>query len=219
MAAKDRDRVHWLMRHKRLGSWLTSPGPSMLVIHGRLTKILRRSPTSVVGAEISRRLAESGQAPIVVSGLVGEHIDRSPTWLLRSMVAALLKAHPRFDVDVLEDIKGANPNSMRDLCDIFTQLVDSLPKDNTLFILVDGLSFYADRRREAESTELLASLYYLCQNSVGCIAVKVLVTERGRLPSSIAPDGLSPEDVLVVPDCVPRTLRSIDTKVMAPLLV
>ena len=224
--AEYNDRLDWIMNHRKLNTWLGTPTSSFLVINGRQPAILRRGPTTTACARLYRTLRTISPATerVVISCLVGEHTSRAPVWLVRGMLGDGLRAQTgrATDADLLDSVKAARMTSTSKLCGIFSKYIKGLRKDLEVIILIDGLSFYADRERREDTALLLKCLHGLCKplpNDTDGPVVKVLVSECGRLPSSIAPKSLAATDVLAVPDLVPtwnrgreRLLRSEATR-------
>lgn len=157
-------------------------------------------------ATLVERLAQRTDAAPVICCLVGEHTDKSPAWIVRSILTAGLKAHPSPGESIFDRIQEMDLDDTEGLCDIFSEVAFNLAAEKGLFIIVDSLSFYAYRQVRQDTALVLKCLANLCRNHKGKSGqsgpIKVLISEYGILPASIAPKGLEVRDILVVPDRV-----------------
>ena len=80
-------------------------------------------------------------------------------------------------------ILGNDP-PLSSLCNLFTVLVESLPRGSILFIVIDGISYYEDEARREECMEVLSTMTELARGVPGDTnkesLVKLLVTASQR---------------------------------------
>ena len=102
--------------------------------------------------------------------------------MVGQLIVQLLE-HPLLPQLAHLPILGNDP-SLSSLCNLFTMLVQSLPRGSILFIVIDGISYYEDEARREECMEVLSTMTELVRNGPGsrnneCL-VKLLVTAPVR---------------------------------------
>lgn len=188
------DRAVSLMQSPKLHAWITDTDSSVLLINGNYNGSARQSPLSFVCA----KLVDSIQPPLqedqpknpsifAHAFFCGQHLDsKDPDTgldgLMRSLIAQLLVAYPKFDYSTVQRLRHINPDSVRSLCEIFFVLVMQIPTETMVFCMIDGITFYESsptRLKDAHKVvQTLVDVSRSCGEN-GCI-FKVLLTSPGN---------------------------------------
>ncbi|KAF2849624.1 hypothetical protein T440DRAFT_518866 [Plenodomus tracheiphilus IPT5] len=197
------DRAMNIIRHPRLQAWLGKPGSTFLFLNGGNTTPgpMRRQPTSFVCAEVvaslervRKRASESDNAQyfdmIVLSVFAAEHANQDDprtgaTGIMHSLLAQLLSRYPFFSLETLENLRKIDPEHVPSLIDEFLLLVDLLPTDIILVVVVDAITVYENSPSRIRDVErVLEGLVAITDmNDFEYCIRKVLVTSpKGLCP-------------------------------------
>lgn len=80
------------------------------------------------------------------------------------------------------------------LCTMFSDLVKSLPKDQIVFVLIDGINFYEYGDRKQETLFAIAELVKVANSTKSRVVCKILVTSAAQslaVGQTIAPEVLT----------------------------
>ena len=204
LSSGSQDRAVALITSPVMLKWMTSTVSLPLIVNGQMFSSeaeIRQSPLSYFCAKLidsilppttSLRPAKN-RGIFAVQWFCGQHTnfldygpessdyDAHPTGMLSNMlvqlIVQLLECPVLPQLDHLPII-GNDPR-LSELCDLFTVLVEALPKGSILFIVIDGISYYEDEDRQEECIEVLLMLTELTRGGPGfrkeCLT-KLLVT-------------------------------------------
>ncbi|KAK3994345.1 hypothetical protein QBC44DRAFT_357241 [Cladorrhinum sp. PSN332] len=215
---QDQDRSLHLINSPVLHSWVSAPHSSTLLMNGNSSSISRsRSPISFVTSRLVFALEQIHQKedtkdiiPLYFwSGLhyAGEEEWETPAGVVNSLLAQLLSKCK--DVD-LRNLAGMNEEivneDVNEVMNLFEVAIKQVLKDDarTVFVVVDGLSFWldsADEETSGEAEELVRRLVKLGERKKkkkGRGAVKVLLSAPGRFHFDDGMENQFGEDVAVL---------------------
>ncbi|CEN61860.1 hypothetical protein ASPCAL08508 [Aspergillus calidoustus] len=181
----DEDKLMAMIQSPRLRSWLAIDESSTLLINGqgRPTPKSEVSYTAAKLAESLIRIAAEQPNIVALAYFCGQHqrlsdVYASPSELIMSLLLQLIDGYRGFLQGELERcLQDVDPRHVVSLCQAFHRLVERLPNDIFLYVVVDGLSFFtdpADRREQtatiihqlvglhAESTKATVKLLFTC---------------------------------------------------------
>lgn len=217
-------RAVTLIKSPILQEWLTKSESGPLHINGNMfshQNETRQSPLSFFcaklidsvlhGAQTSRSRAR--KTIFAVRWFCGQHADMvedydaHPTGMLNNLVAQLINQLLDFPNTLTlpnpPDLPG-NGLQCSELCEIFVLLAETLPPGTVLFCIIDGISYYEDKDRRAECTEVLSMLTSLTRRShdatQGCL-IKLLITTPLR--SRCAQELFMVNEVLEMDEYIP----------------
>ena len=181
----DQDRLVAAMHSPKLQRWITETTSSALFLNFNAPRNQRS--TSFVAA----KLADSIQAcssVAVLSFFCGSHSrpvaddsDFGVAGMMRSLISQLLISYPDFSVDIVRGIRAANLESVQDLSKIFYLLIGRLPRNRTVFCILDGVTRFEESnvlREESEAVvkEMMKVVNWTAEH--GC-CFKLLLTSPG----------------------------------------
>ncbi|RPA89390.1 hypothetical protein L873DRAFT_1722055 [Choiromyces venosus 120613-1] len=177
----EKDRANWIMKSQRMNTWRTCTTSSTLLINGN-GEHKKISSLSFITALLVQSLTQS-DIP-VLHFFCGDNsptssITGGPAGLMRSLTAQLLLTHYDFDLTPIRHSRsGTAPKSVKQLCTLFNSLIAQLPTDASLFILIDGITYFENEDRRPETCLIVQRLH---ENSRGADAlVKILVMAPGK---------------------------------------
>ena len=180
-------QVSDLMGSQKLQDWLTSPYSSALFAQANAgdDKI---SAMSYVTSLLVQSVEGSEEA-VPLCFYCGLHTDAyhdtlsSANGMVRSLVMQLLqKAQHDFDLEfvdrnLIHDLENADLGA---LCDLLVGTVQQLPQDITLFLVIDGISFYETHARVRDTCFAVDKIMEMVDNAK--FVFKLLVTSPGASP-------------------------------------
>lgn len=205
------DRAVFLMQHPKLHAWIKVPESSILFVNGNDNASSRQFPLSFVCAKLMDSIRSTTNVESHASGGIfahgffcGQHLHRKDPnggidGMMRSLLGQLLVAHGNFELTTVEGLKRMDQSNVDSLCEMYFCMIMQLPRQETVFCTVDGMTFHEGswRCREALTVvQTLVSLIECCTGGQHCV-FKVLLTCPGnslRLYKKIAK-----EDVLWMP--------------------
>jgi hypothetical protein len=149
-----------MLQSPRLRSWLAIDESSTLLINGqgRPTPKSEVSYTAAKLVESLIRIAADKPNIIVLAYFCGQHqrlsdVYANPSELTMSLLVQLIDGYRGFPQGELEQcLQDVDPRSVVSLCQAFHGLVAQLPKNIFLYVVVDGLSFFAEPANRGEQT-------------------------------------------------------------------
>ncbi|CAI7566178.1 unnamed protein product [Penicillium glandicola] len=157
-----------LLSSEQFMGWIKSSLPETLFVKGNFQAGPSRiSALSVLCATISLNISKNTNYIVLHTfcGLhEGQHYPNAgPNWLIRSLIAQLLLTRIQFNLDFIntrsfaEQIKS---HCLQELCSVFRQLIEQLPKEATVICIIDGVTWLES---ETWKTDLIDVLYILNQ--------------------------------------------------------
>lgn len=192
------DKAVALIASPRLQAWLTGPYSSMLLVNGQMFSNdaeALQSPLSYFCARLIDNVLNRSQhggasvapQPLGLCWFCGMHTNEkkddyaSPAGILISILSQLIHQIVESpapvtltDVSILDKLVREE-----DLLCMFERLVGVLPAGTVLFCVLDGLSYYEDKKRGKDCMDLLTMLARLTRRRPETIhgpMVKLLVT-------------------------------------------
>lgn len=219
----DRDRLYAIQSSSDLRAWGLVDESSVLLIHGRVAP-RPESAVSLASAQIVDQMLrrssdvdnaaqpqlEAGRAPPAVVPLAyfcGRHHERGTgtsitTTLILSLILQLLdRARQILDIEAVDccvqDMEAAGED-VEELCVVFRDLVNSLPGNVFVVMVVDGISFFERWAREREDMRVVvASLLDLHRQQQTEATLKFLFTSPLR--PAFVEDLFEADEVLNMP--------------------
>ena len=214
LSLEDQDRSVYVIRSQKLITWLTTTLSATLLVNGHCVDIQRRSPMSFVCAKLADSLQRAHENNVLTMHFFcGEHvlwqdnIDNTPSGIINSLLGQLLKHCKHLDLSSVTMLGDFRKDDTDAVCKRFHTVLKQISKEQVVFVIIDGLSYYADDPdREEETNRLLSSLISFTKrqrkHSRECI-FKLLLTSPNRLQIA-AVDELAEDDILEVPERLPR---------------
>ncbi|KAM7222207.1 hypothetical protein V8F06_002479 [Rhypophila decipiens] len=182
----DQDRLVAAMQSPKLKQWITDTISSAIFLNFNATR--NRRSTSFVAAKLADSIQASSSV-VVLSffcdsqsrPLAGDS-DLGVAGMMRSLVGQLLVAYTDYSVGVVRGIRAANLDSVQDLCKIFLLLIGQLPREMTVFCILDSVTRFEETnsfREEGEAVvkEMMKVVNWTADN--GC-CFKLLLTSPGN---------------------------------------
>jgi hypothetical protein len=201
----DHDRLLALIRDTKLQSWLLVESPAILLINGGSSS-LPQSETSFFSSKLveSMRLTmQSNPSISVLSFFCGQHRDltdvySNPSELMMSLLLQLVEFCNRLSpAHLLASMSNLNPTEVVSICEAFEKLVETLDEDFRVFIIIDGLQFFAEpANRREKMLEVVKRLLGICKKPQGA-TMKLLLASPSR--SAFVEDMLDDGEILNLP--------------------
>jgi hypothetical protein len=179
-----------MLQTTQVQSLLQSPESGVVLVNGctdrsQNTKI---TPITLVCATLTCALRRSATANVVLAFFCGLHLSSQdnligPQGLIRSLVADMV-----LSLAQNECISATAPIwfpasqehfeelSFKDICQLFCRLVELVPKEITVYCIVDGISYY-ERAAWREEYDLLMECFgSIITNNTVAAAFKLLLT-------------------------------------------
>ena len=180
-----------MMQSRELRDWLHLPKSQKLFISsdGPIQGYNEMYPPSaVLSAKLLERLGRI--EPVISLGFFcslhtefhwdPEHIYESPFGLLKSFVLQLLKRDIPWDLSFLriEDFFKIKNDHINFIWVLFRRLVDQLPKNTFLFLIIDGINKHGGSEMQHEFNKVIGELLEMVKRSNGVI-IKLLLISHG----------------------------------------
>ncbi|KAK8065117.1 hypothetical protein PG997_011864 [Apiospora hydei] len=178
MDADSKARARWLMKTQHFQRWFGASHSALLLAAGAL-RLEKVSPMSVFTSSIALNLLEPPDT-IMLHFFCGKHLDADaedhlsgPLGMLRCLIAQLVIAFkaPLPNLNAIgspQFIHDCYNRTLNALCEVFRLLVEHTPHGVTVFVLIDGVSWY-------EQGDWTADLNFI-------IGLFKVLTEPHRLP-------------------------------------
>lgn len=185
------DRAVTAMGSPQLHSWLTHTQPSALLINGNHGASARQSPLSYICSKLIDSMCSSvghSRYPSIIACafFCDQHMDADdpaagPASMMRNLSAQLVLSYKAFKLTTLKRLLDIDPSDVGELCTIFAELVEQLPRRYLVFCIIDGMTLYEDSpprcEAAAEATRILLELMETSRSKGGIF--KLLVTCPG----------------------------------------
>ena len=104
-----------------------------------------------------------------------------PAGMIRNLLAQLVLGHSAFQLTTIKRLLDVDPSEVGELCTIFADLIEQLPRRYLVFCIIDGMTLYEDSptrcEAAAEAMRVLLEVMERCKTK-GCM-FKILVTCPG----------------------------------------
>ncbi|KAJ8114484.1 hypothetical protein OPT61_g3642 [Boeremia exigua] len=178
----DRARGGHVVNMDQFKTWMTSPGPSTLLVHGHCVSVGGTTALSLLCSTLTKALRQRSNF-LALAYFCGLHEDMDERYyggvaLLQSLIAQLLCQQP-FDTRGIQhdvDLAGAEQGQVAGLCQVFAWLAHQLPEETTLVCIIDELAYYERDAAIDETLEVMAYISQLIYNSRLRATIKVLAT-------------------------------------------
>jgi hypothetical protein len=161
-------------KNPRLLAWLALDGPSLLLVNGGADATSQS--VSFVSAKVAHSLLlqdvarDGAVAPVPLAYFCGRHADYrrdeagAPDEMAMSLLLQLVDRYRGFEARALQAcLDRAVPHDVAAICDAFQGLLDELPSNVVVYLVIDGLHSFAtppERRGQMrEVVELLVGMY------------------------------------------------------------
>jgi len=172
------------MGNTRLKTWITNPKSQMLLVNGNARRE-KLSPLTLACGMLARSL-ESFEGAIALGFFCGMHSetgddDEGAESMLANLIHQLLTSFPNLD---LEFVKTSNKrqdiidHDIDALCFVFDGLVRQLSKDQIVFCLIDGITFFEYGRRKESARQVISTIVDLVEEC-SCV-FKLLITSATK---------------------------------------
>ncbi|KAI0162323.1 hypothetical protein GGR57DRAFT_318863 [Xylariaceae sp. FL1272] len=189
MGPEEVGRARWLMKATQFQNWMNGLCHQLLMADGamRLEKV---SPMSIFTATMATSLL---QVPsfIVLHFFGGKNLDPDaedelpgPQGMVRSLISQLIlnftPSPPNLsEINTPEFIRELQHWGFRALSEVLRILITQLPPSTTLYILLDGISYYEQGQWLSELQYFIGLLRHIMSRPSGPY-LKVLMTNAGR---------------------------------------
>jgi len=204
----------YVMMTDHFTRWLYRPGSDILLVDGHCAEEAGKiSPISVFCATLVENIRSGDQLSMPANNLVlyffcGQHawtdgLLSGPCGLIRSLISQLLIYWPErvsLDLRFLEEVAGLWDSIMRwdvpRLCDVFAELLWQLPRDTSLYCIIDGISEFETSlwgwSKELRTIMTCFQTWLSQNNTEYATTASVKVFLAGARKSTLACDYVSP---------------------------
>lgn len=143
----DRGRAQQMISTQHFRHWMLTHNSAKLLVHGDFENTSRTSPFSILAATVTQGF-RSSPGIINLVFFCGQHLldeeHHGGKAMIRSLIAQLLRQYPFPAIAPpsgmsMEDIHSAN---IKQLCTLFTFLIQQLSPQTTIFCLIDSINEY-----------------------------------------------------------------------------
>ncbi|KAI1329295.1 hypothetical protein F5Y16DRAFT_105851 [Xylariaceae sp. FL0255] len=193
-ARLDADRLRSIKDNPRMRAWLTVDESSMLLVNARSDA--QDLSSSCLAAHIVQSLLHgdvSHRESMVIIPLAyfcSQHINysydvaASPSEMVMSILLQLIEGYGSFSLGELQVLDKTDPHNIDDVCIAFGQLVAALPKDVTIYLVIEGISRFsipAARQMEMHrAIEGIVGVYRRQQQINATFKVAFMTATRAR---------------------------------------
>lgn len=222
--SKEEAKVQWIITSEKLLEWLRTTKSHILIIQGQTAPMELSNSLSFSSAFVAHSLQASYKCPVLYHSCLMRTYDDSPSADERSGPLALinslnsqllegLKKRQDMDFSFLKKQKyghSKTQKSLRSGIRLLRRLVDEIPEDDAVLVVIDSISRMTGRNDEADEAvhELLNIV------SQARATIKVLLTDL--LPSAAQRFGEQSTE-LFVPDDVDGENHGINTRFLRDL--
>ena len=173
----DTNRAHAILRSQRIHVWLSDDASYLYLLNGGSQEASDASTSFVMAKIVSILLEQQKSHPqsrktspamniIVLAYFCGQHQSyyrdaaASPIELAMSLLLQLIDQFPDFPSSTLQDcLDQTCPQSISSICDSLRCLLEQLPSDAVVYVVVDGIAHFAlPQQRKNEMRELMELL-------------------------------------------------------------
>lgn len=189
LSQSDKRKGDQIPQRELFRQWMGSLKPSKLLIHGSFRGSRAISPLSLLTATLTEALRADQVSFVSLVFFCGCHIDQDENTtsggivLIKVLISQLLQQ--RAHMNISPSPWELNPDrisegDLHQLCQLFKILVHHLPREITLFCLIDGMVYYEREEFIDEMQYVLAEILGLVVDPTVQANVKILITSPWR---------------------------------------
>ncbi|KAL8731685.1 MAG: hypothetical protein Q9166_003266 [cf. Caloplaca sp. 2 TL-2023] len=195
------------MGSQKLQQWLTTPYSCALLAHGS-TGDEKISALSFVASLLVQSL-RAGEDVVPLYFYCGLHTDHyhdshaNAVGMVRNLTVQLLRMeHHDFDLEFIDRrfIQALENGNLEAICNVFEGLTQQLPPATTLFLIIDGMSFYENKDRLEGTIYAMSRMMEMLE--AARFVFKLLVTCPGASPH--VSKGFDNDQIYWLPDVDPE---------------
>ena len=211
---KDQDRATAIIVDPSINRWIVETESAALLVHGNCRRHEPISPTSVASAVLVS-LFKNQLHFITLQWFCGTYKtgpNGNAKGMMRSLVCQMLSgASFIYDFELPSSIDGED---LGELLKLFKKLVRRLPAGSVVICIIDGISWYEDRRLRDDTFRSLRKIVKLMK--VEELILKLLLTSPTRT-SYIAPEPALAGEIKVVeiPEHISGVKQGFDHRTVA----
>ena len=208
---KDQDRATAIIVEPFINQWIVETESAALLVHGNCRRHEPISPTSVASAVLVS-LFKNQLHFITLQWFCGTYKtgpNGNAKGMMRSLVCQILSgASFIYDFELPSSIDGED---LGELLKLFKRIVRRLPARSVVICIIDGISWYEDRRLRDDTFKSLRKIFKLMK--VEELILKLLLTSPTRTSyvSTIARD----IKVVEIPEHISGAKQGFDHRTVA----
>jgi len=171
-------RTDWIMKSDPMRVWRTNNIPYTLLVNGNGPE-LRMSPLSFKTAELAQDL-RTLKVPILFFFCGQETIPHgNPARLMCSLTAQLLGYYD-FNLTHTRELDITTLLATGQLCTLFESLVMQLPHEASVFVLVDGITWFENEAYKKDMGFVVQRLHEIAKGAHALLKVLLMAPGRSR---------------------------------------
>lgn len=175
-----RDRAAWLLRSGQIGIWILDVRSQVMLINSHEASHDRRSPVSLFSAMLVQSLIKA-EAGAILYWSCGENVHSNSLDIVRQMIGQLLESGERSSlIEFVPLLANLTVDDFEAMLEVFIALLKSCSNSGPIFIIIDSVSFYEDRRRLSDTRMLFDELHSCISTWNRRNSLKVLATSPTR---------------------------------------
>jgi hypothetical protein len=201
----DHDRLIALIRALPLQSFLLAPDRPILLLNGGGSS-LPQSEASFLSAKLVESIHSTmvtNYKVLVLAFFCGQHRDKmdvysNPSEMMISLLLQMVEFCGALSAeDLLACMSDLDPTDVNSICSAFENLVETLDEDFRVFIVLDGVQFFAEPASRGEKMrEIVKGLLGICRKNQRAV-LKLLLASPTR--STFVEDLFEEGEVLTLP--------------------
>ena len=185
-------RASWVVQSEMVRQWLGSAWSGCLLVQGNSDGSSAKSPLSLLCAK-AIGIFSARQSVFVLRYFCGLHTRISKprdnaTGMMNNLLGQLILQSEKSGVDLHfadfgpEDLRGAREDHLPSLLTMFRKCILRIPYANTIYCIIDGISFYETSQRRESTLDVLHNLRRTITKA-NDVNFKLLITAPGRSQS------------------------------------
>ncbi|OCL12018.1 hypothetical protein AOQ84DRAFT_421489 [Glonium stellatum] len=215
----EKDKIKWMMNSDEVYDWLSRSQSTVLIIEAETPPNTIINPMTLMTAMLGKTLSHATNFPVLLyfcgqrTNSSCDEEDSGPIALLKSLNGQFLRfiLEQRLDVDLAflaeRDYSKKAQEKLKYAFALFKRLLESLPENDAVFILLDSFSRIAGS--ETEGDKVIERIIEMIPRTPN-ITIKVLISDA--LPN--CPAKLSANLLLHVPDYVDGEKNGINMELL-----
>ncbi|KAK8032281.1 hypothetical protein PG990_002015 [Apiospora arundinis] len=205
----DANRFHAIRRNPRVRAWVSVDEPGLVLLNGGSEA--SDSSTSLVMAKIASTIlqqqsnkASSEMKVVVLTYFCGQHRNyyrdtaASPSELAMSLLLQLVDKYPGFSKPALQDcLDCTDPQDIPSICDSLRRLLEELPSDAVVYLVVDGIAHFAAPRERMDGMREVIELLVEAFHAKMSATLKFMFSSPAR--SAFVEDLFEEDEILNIP--------------------
>lgn len=207
---KDQDRATAIIVHPVISQWIVQTESVALLVHGNGRRHEPISPTSVASAVLVG-LFKNHLHFITLNFFCGTY-KTDARGMMRSLVCQMLRgASFIYDFELQSSIDGED---LGELLKLFKKLARGLPARSVVICIVDGISWYEDKRLRDDTFKSLRNIVKLMKAEE--LIMKLLLTSPTRTSYILREPALAEDiKVLEIPEHISGAKQGFDHRTVA----